>query len=101
MTELKTLKDLESEGVRFKADGKDYSLIFGGDLRSEAIKWAKFIKNRKSYSSFCLRHVCDFTECPDGKCAVMWLSFDEYEGDASGAIKIIKKFFNLSEEDLK
>jgi len=92
MNKLKTLKDFcFDEAVEFL-------------LKQEAIKWVKELKKTFQKDFYCLKHnilhdCCeDDCSCPTNEL----LCNADYEAtDSSGAIKIIKHFFNLTEEDLQ
>ena len=70
MTELKTLKDLDFYLIE-KENGKKTDAITKTDLKAEAIKWLKRLKDKKFYNN---------------KENLWWF---------------IEHFFNLTEEDLK
>jgi len=76
MTELKTMKDLNS----FVESGNEF---IQDELRQEAIKWVKALEGEKM--GFC-------NECEGGPFAC---------GDHRTKAKWIKHFFNIAEEELK
>lgn len=76
MTDLKTLKDLETKGIL--AVGEHDRAISEYDLRQEAIKWIKYFNERK------IKSIC-------GTCS------DWHQCSAKQFIN----FFNITEEDLK
>ena len=98
MTELKTLKDWRKDVSTLEEYKIHRIQIFRCEewLRAEAVKWIKELEktNKDNY---------DF---PRGKCVdigdlkdveVDW----EESSEIYGMIKILKHFFNLTEEDLK
>lgn len=106
--ELKTLKDFEIFELNFKWKTRSMKEYHDGiretididELRQEMIKWAKALdKKRKEHYSSDYRWT-------NGDCSgfefegVYWEEWEE-ASDIEGAIKILKKVFNLTEEDLK
>lgn len=107
--ELKTLKDIGimGESVGYGKVSWDRNLIQMKDLRNEAIAW---IKKLSTYSEISLCIFC-FKGYLDCECTIKkdkyiednnYLSDYQYEAsDIKGAIKILKHFFNITEDDLK
>lgn len=79
MTELKTLKDL-----RFIEEKTGLDIVSGESIKQEAIKWAKRFDYRNE----------EIKE--SGNLATSW----EYHWNHI-TIDFIKKFFNITEEELK
>jgi hypothetical protein len=79
---LRTLKDLCND-ANYPKDGS--CLQLRDELRKEAIRWIKHIREHLETSIDNCK-ICD----------TYWM--DE---DASGAIDVLRKFFNITEEELK
>ena len=82
MTELKTLKDLyEKADIAYGVSLDDCEYGCGHVIKLEAIKWVKAINNGE------LNH---FQEIGDFKIS-----------EALVAVQVLRRFFNLTNEDLK
>lgn len=92
MSELKTLEELRN----------GFHVVGDRELREEAIRWIKKISNTKE-ERFCLTHQIGYNlfDKKHGQNCETLDNFDYECTDYDGAIKILKHFFNLTEEDLK
>lgn len=111
MSELKTLKDLIKEVTT--DIGSYIDIVEIEELRAEAVKWVKFLRENIDKESLCLEcgktfRVChDFEEtgnkpCGKAEYGINCLSNADYEStDILGAILILKKIHNITEEDLE
>lgn len=82
MTKLKTLKEIEYEDVSMGPVGD--MIVYSADLRKEAIKWIKKAENDTLIPEFCSDKVLEGRHCCD-----------------DAIINFVKKFFNITEDDLK
>lgn len=91
MTDLKTLKEIvRRPDIDDIVSNDDYETTYG-ELRSEAIKWVNFLNEAaKKNRLFCVTHlrIWDSRVGCDMAC------------DVSSA-SVFRKFFNISDEDLK
>ena len=89
MMELKTLKDFENEAHSFNSDemGLNAYLINPVELKAEAVKWVKeIIKEQERRGRWIKGSKCNQSQISPRK---------------QGQMSFIKRFFNLTEEDLK
>lgn len=83
--ELKTLKDLVSEEKDFELEeGIPSNIIWPGEIKEEAIRWARFMRNQNK----------EFE--PIERCEL-----SHNRGYVMDADDFIKHFFNITEEDIK
>lgn len=86
MTELNTVKDLRQQDGLIGVYRKDGSIVEVDDLKQEAIKWIKFLENNRPWEDESLEQAGIQTIDTDG---------------CIGAIQVLTKFFNITDEDLK
>lgn len=106
MSELKTLKDIKECGCCFTEDQEEYGCM-KPELKEEAIKWVKELRTFKEEHFCCkCREFHSYDETYEGRnCGADYndgLLLQEVDSsDISGAIQILKGFFNIIEDDLK
>ena len=99
MTELKTLKDLEKDfskisrplpiDIKLATNNYPFNIVETEDLRQEAIKWIKGLREHKFYCVVCEKFDCDCS------------SSDYFKPRSEGVESWIMHNYDISEEDLK
>ena len=97
---LKTLKDFE---YHWKCEFDD-TLVKENDLRKEAIKWIKRMKNELHVDEYNEEQDYQKVTCyfHEGNTGYSWMNGVGWECEkCEGNIDWIKHFFNITKEDLK
>ncbi len=114
MTELKTLKDIERESAGYLCDEntnevfeENPNFILPDEARALAIKWVKLIRSMKYGQRLCLNCMKIYgggnggqQYCCRGKDGELHF-IEEQTGSSIGAVEILMKTNNISEDDLK